>query len=224
MMPVNWDNEDLLINREERVAIMVIDGKCSEEDAQIMRDTYGPQELRVMPNGIDARAIRFVTPKERIQIQQALGKDPQRWMALFMGSDHAPNREAVNAIVAVAPQCPEIDFVVMGSVCKCLEGQSLPSNVRCTGLVSDAEKAQYLAMADIGLNPMKGGSGTNLKMAEYAAAGLWMVSTEYGARGFWDCGVHYTPVSWETLASDLNVLPCSHPRNEKTSLIKPMFR
>ena len=43
-------------------------------------------------------------------------------------------------------------------------------------------------------------------MAEYAAAGLWMVSTEFGARGFWECGVHYTSVSWETLATDLNAL------------------
>ena len=37
--------------------------------------------------------------------------------------------------------------------------------------------------ADIGLNPMVSGSGTNLKIPEYLAFGLAVLSTNFGARG-----------------------------------------
>ena len=176
---------------------------CSEDDGQVMRTLYGEAVQAVIPNGIDAQAIRFMGPHERVVHQASVGKDVMRPMALFMGSDHAPNRDAVDAILSLAQGCPQIDFVILGSVGKHLKQVSLPKNLRCTGVVSEAEKAEYLALADIGLNPMKGGSGTNLKMAEYAAAGLWLVSTEFGARGFWEAGVHYHAVRWDHLQSDV---------------------
>jgi glycosyltransferase involved in cell wall biosynthesis len=40
-----------------------------------------------------------------------------------------------------------------------------------------------LAMSDVALNPMRLGSGTNLKMLEYAAAGLPIITTPHGVRG-----------------------------------------
>jgi len=40
-----------------------------------------------------------------------------------------------------------------------------------------------LGAADVALNPMASGSGTNLKMLEYCAAGLPVISTPHGARG-----------------------------------------
>jgi glycosyltransferase involved in cell wall biosynthesis len=188
---------------------------CSEEDGQAMRALYGERSQRVIPNGIDPRLIQFIAPKDRLILQQKASKSLSRLMALFMGSDHAPNREALDAILKAAPLCPNIDFVVMGSVGKYLEKQILPENLRCTGLISDAEKAQYLAIADIGLNPMRGGSGTNLKMSEYAAAGLWMVSTKFGARGFWEAGVHYSQVRYDHLAIDLQALLQSQVHQER---------
>jgi glycosyltransferase involved in cell wall biosynthesis len=43
--------------------------------------------------------------------------------------------------------------------------------------------APWLAAADLALNPMISGSGSNLKLFEYLAAGLPVVSTSFGVRG-----------------------------------------
>jgi glycosyltransferase involved in cell wall biosynthesis len=40
-----------------------------------------------------------------------------------------------------------------------------------------------LSIADVALNPMRSGTGTNLKMLDYMAAGVPVISTEFGARG-----------------------------------------
>jgi len=52
-----------------------------------------------------------------------------------------------------------------------------------TGVVDDSTKNILLSIADVALNPMLSGSGTNLKMLEYFAAGIPVVSTEFGVRG-----------------------------------------
>ena len=41
----------------------------------------------------------------------------------------------------------------------------------------------YLSIADIAINPMLNGSGTNLKMLDYMANGIPVISTKVGARG-----------------------------------------
>jgi len=46
-----------------------------------------------------------------------------------------------------------------------------------------------LSCAQVALNPVQSGSGSNLKMAEYAAAGLPIVSTPFGCRGLELAGV-----------------------------------
>nr|HPQ38742.1 glycosyltransferase family 4 protein [bacterium] len=49
--------------------------------------------------------------------------------------------------------------------------------------IDEAEKDRALAVADVALNPVLSGSGTNLKILEYAAAGLPTVTTPVGIRG-----------------------------------------
>ncbi|MDB5066600.1 MAG: putative glycosyltransferase, partial [Chloroflexi bacterium] len=51
------------------------------------------------------------------------------------------------------------------------------------GELPDSLKRSLLWTADLGLNPMLSGSGTNLKLVEYFAAGLPAVSTPLGTRG-----------------------------------------
>ena len=52
------------------------------------------------------------------------------------------------------------------------------------------------------LNPMVSGSGTNLKMLEYAAAGLPIVSTFFGGRGgILQEGTHYVGAEIEDFAA-----------------------
>ncbi|HET8877630.1 MAG TPA: glycosyltransferase, partial [Casimicrobiaceae bacterium] len=61
-----------------------------------------------------------------------------------------------------------------------------PVNVRLVGKLSEEDKLQYLQSADIAVNPMFAGSGTNIKMFDFMAAGLPVVATSMGARGI--CG------------------------------------
>jgi glycosyltransferase involved in cell wall biosynthesis len=51
------------------------------------------------------------------------------------------------------------------------------------GEVSDAVKVMVLSPVDVALAPLMSGSGTNLKVVEYLAAGVPVVSTLVGLRG-----------------------------------------
>jgi glycosyltransferase involved in cell wall biosynthesis len=55
--------------------------------------------------------------------------------------------------------------------------------VELLGPVSNAKRAILLGGADVALNPMLSGTGSNLKMLDYFAAGIPVVSTPFGARG-----------------------------------------
>lgn len=55
--------------------------------------------------------------------------------------------------------------------------------MRGLGRVSQAELAVLLASVDVALNPMTSGSGSNLKMLDYTASGVPVLTTPFGNRG-----------------------------------------
>ncbi len=152
----------------------------SKEDGARMRQLYGDIRPEHLPNGVDVVRVAFTGVRQRLAAKQRLGI--AGFTALFMGSWHGPNIEAVELIAAMAGRCPEVDFLLMGSVCNC-PLPSLPANLHLLGVLSEEEKACLMAGVDLALNPMESGSGTNLKMLEYAAAGILIVSSEFGNRG-----------------------------------------
>lgn len=157
---------------------------CSTEDASRMRELYAmdpDKRIVIVPNGINLRAVPHRVAPVKAKRRSLVGA--QRPLALFMGSAHGPNIEAARLIIAAAEQVPELDFVIMGSVCHALADDRRPPNVGLVGVVSNEEKAMWLDLAEYGLNPILSGSGTNLKLVEYAAAGVLIVGTEFGARG-----------------------------------------
>ena len=157
---------------------------CSEADADRLAEVYDVPRARigVIPNGVDVSEVTFTPPEERETAKARLGL-AGRTLVLFMGSLHQPNVEALETLIAVAHTCPDLDFLIMGNVCQAACLQAASANVHPLGLVSEREKQRWLATADIGFNPMLSGSGTNLKILDYAAAGLVIVSTPFGARG-----------------------------------------
>jgi glycosyltransferase involved in cell wall biosynthesis len=68
----------------------------------------------------------------------------------------------------------------------------LPANVKIMGEVNGETLADIYRAADFGFNPMTMGSGTNIKMLDFMAAGLTIVTTPTGARGLDGAdGVHW---------------------------------
>ncbi|MEW5973242.1 MAG: glycosyltransferase family 4 protein [Pseudomonadota bacterium] len=182
---------------------------CSEDDRARLSELYGiaPASILIVPNGVDTQATPYTDPQGRQQRKAKLGLSDQR-IALFMGSWHHPNVEAVQHIHALAPRCPSWLFVILGSVGKAPELAHPPANVIHTGIVSDREKHIWLSLSDIALNPMSSGGGTNLKMPEYAAAGVPVLTTPHGRRGqALEAGEHCLEAPIQDFQDILNNLP-----------------
>ncbi len=142
----------------------------------------------LVPNGVDLRAIPFTPGPERRErsrrVLHQMKADQYRHLALFVGSAHPPNVDAAEAILDFAPELRTVMFVLLGGHTEKLSGRGVPENVVPMGSVPEQTLRTLLRSADVALNPMRRGSGSNLKVAEAFAAGLPMVTTETGARGF----------------------------------------
>src|SRR5439155_1549071 len=78
----------------------------------------------------------------------------------------------------LAARTPGWTFLVVGSVGRPADSAG---RVRVTGAVDDV--LPFLRAADVALNPMTEGGGVNLKVPEYLAMGLPVVTTRFGMRG-----------------------------------------
>lgn len=157
---------------------------CSQEDLERFHRVYEfPYErLRVVPNGVMAFARVIPDSPERLEIRRSLSILESDFVAIFIGSAYKPNVEAAQFIIdELSVALPDVLFVIAGGVSGGLT--SSRSNVRLTGAIDDDERHRWLAAADIAVNPMFSGSGTNIKMFDYMAYGLSTVATEIGARG-----------------------------------------
>ena len=158
---------------------------CSESDRDDLCRIYGVDSSRlvIVPNGVDTGAIGFTPPATKAQLKAEFGLAGQR-IALFLGSWHPPNLEAAEVVFEIARATPDVKFLLAGSQCRALSDRPRPANVGLIGVVDDETLAALLALADVALNPMVGGSGTNLKLATYLAAGVPVITTPIGARGY----------------------------------------
>ena len=158
---------------------------CSADDRDELCRLYGVESDRVVivPNGVDTEAVPFTPPGARRHRKAAFGLDGQR-LALFVGSWHPPNLEAAEALFRIAAATPGVKFLLVGSQCLPLADRPRPANVGLMGVVDEETLTVLLALADVALNPMLGGSGTNLKLATYLAAGVPVITTPVGARGY----------------------------------------
>ncbi len=175
-----WANRTLFaLERElmERADLVLF---CSREDHERAIGKFGlsGERFRTAPNGADIASVQVPDMAERLAAKRSLGLD-NRPTALFAGSCWQPNIEAAQKIVLLAHQMPEVTFLVIGRVGEALHG--LPENVQAPGFVPALRR--YAAAADLALNPMFSGSGSNIKVFDYLAHGLPVVSTPFGARG-----------------------------------------
>jgi glycosyltransferase involved in cell wall biosynthesis len=159
---------------------------CSEADKEQFVKLYqvNPDKIEVFPNGVNCSDLQPTDKSLRKQLREKM-KITQS-VAVFVGSEYQPNIEAGKYIIEVlAARCPDILFLIVGGAGNTLEDKKR-ANVRIYGIVSDDEKKSLLAVSDIAINPVITGSGTNIKMFDFMAAGLPTITTPAGARGIID--------------------------------------
>jgi len=105
-------------------------------------------------------------------------------LLVFSGSRFAPNLEALEMIKAFCAR--EIGFLTHERVRILALGSMNDRPYREGPLIATGrvpEVLPYFAAADAGLNPIVSGSGANVKLFEYLAARLPVISTQFGVRG-----------------------------------------
>lgn len=156
----------------------------SVRDKEEFKDRYESNaEYYVLPNSTYRKNLRDTTHVYAPDLRSKYGISTDSTVCLFVGSNYEPNVEAVNHILEMATEIQErrgtVHFVIVGSVGESID--DIPSNVTVTGFVNEIES--HFDMADIALNPIESGSGTNVKLIDYLARGIPTITTSFGARG-----------------------------------------
>lgn len=202
--------EARLVLRAERVWAV------SDENRLRFASLFGREAgtMELAPNGTHVPPDAWLEAPRRAVLKSRLGL-ADRPLAIFVASYHGPNLPAADDVLALAEACPDWTFALVGSVCHHLEGRALPSNLLAVGVVHENVLRALLRAADVGLNPMRSGSGTNLKMLDYAGHGLLVLSTPVGARGLaFEADRHYLEREVDGFAEALRALAsqCPSPR------------
>ena len=157
---------------------------CSEHDKEFFEKHARIGRSVLVPNGTNVRRFRGIESL-RGGARRALGVTDDVRMFLFTASKWGPNHEAFEYLAEFAKNNAEllrregIHLFVVGNVTA--KPLRLPG-FTATGRVESVEP--YFAAADAALNPVDTGAGTNVKMSEFIAARLPILTTRFGARGF----------------------------------------
>jgi glycosyltransferase involved in cell wall biosynthesis len=174
LLPIVAEVEALACARARRVVCV------SRQDEEQFARRVAAEKIAVVANGVDVGAY-----ENGADLGEARALLRGRPVAVFLGSGHPPNVEAVRFILErLAPENPDVLFLVVGTAGDAVRHHPRPANVLLCGAVSAAEKVRLLQLADVAINPMRSGGGSSLKVADYLAAGLPLLSTPIGLRGF----------------------------------------
>jgi glycosyltransferase involved in cell wall biosynthesis len=144
------------------------------EDAAYLRSYSPGAHIHAIPIGID--------PDEFAPLPE----EPARPLeVLFVGNfRHTPNLEAAEFLIRqIAPQFPDIPFVIPGSHVPDAFHREAPGNVSFPGYVPDT-RTLYRRPNTIVVAPLFSGTGQRVKLLEAFAMACPVVTTSIGAMGF----------------------------------------
>jgi hypothetical protein len=179
---------------------------CAEEDQAFFRAHDGESLLRlpIIRCGVDPQ-LYATSAEMRLQTRAQLGLSDEDWLLIFSASNFGPNYEALRDIEEFC--LAEADFLAQSRVHILVVGSVSAQAYRRGALVVTGrvpEVLPYFAASDAGINLVTRGSGSNVKIFEYLAARLPILSTIVGVRG-------------TQLTAFADYLPCS--RNDLKEVI-----
>jgi glycosyltransferase involved in cell wall biosynthesis len=180
----NWLQKVMTHNEKKAVEKADLLICVSEDDKCEFQNEYNVQcPVCVAPNGVYESAIREHNPENGQPVIEKHEIGRESFVGLFVGSDYGPNNDAVEQMIELLEAYPDkfanFHFLIVGSVSDTITDP--PDNVTAAGFVDDIEP--YYDAADIAVNPMRFGGGTNIKLFDYFARSLPVVSTPFGIRG-----------------------------------------
>ncbi len=157
---------------------------CSEKQKDDFINLYKSPDKKILiiPNGSNINKEH--NKKNKDDCRKKLSILPKEKTILFIGSYYKPNIDAVKFIIKKASFTQnEFKFLIAGAVSEFFTAKKLPPNIVFLGSLSEQGLSDALTAADIAINPVFNGSGTNIKMLDYMSYGLPVITTECGARG-----------------------------------------
>jgi hypothetical protein len=158
---------------------------CAEDDRAFFQahDSQSRLTLPMIRCGVDPNLYSFSIGM-RSQMRAKLGLSDGDWVLVFSGSGFAPNVEALREIKEFCRA--EAEFMARSRVFILVIGSVSSEAYRDGALIVTGpvpEVLPYFAASDAGLNMVTRGSGSNVKLFEYLAARLPVISTVFGVRG-----------------------------------------
>lgn len=158
---------------------------CAPEDQAFFRqhDAAGRCVIPIVGSAVDPLAYQ-VAAGVRESVRAELGIADDELLIAFSGSRFGPNITALAELRAFCER--EAGFLAEQRIRFLVLGSIEPAAYREGALIATGRVAEippYLAAADAGFNPVTTGSGANVKIFEYLAARLPVLSTRFGARG-----------------------------------------
>lgn len=169
----------------ERMAVNSVDHiiVVSGRDKSLFIEKYGLEEkkITIIPSG--SNKIDMESLLERAEIREKLGYKADDILVIFHGTySYPPNKEAIDSINDyIAPEFEKDG----GNVRFVIAGNGVPKfnrkNIDFIGFADDIYS--LLHASDIAIVPILNGGGTRLKILDYMAVGLPIVTTKKGIEG-----------------------------------------
>ena len=177
---------------------------CTAADGKRLAHLYGSlNELAVISNGFDEGEIWNPPRPGRDESRAKLGLKPEELAILFIGGPALHNRRAVQFLEhELLPRLGRPARLVIAGECA-----QPRRNGRVLALGRVDRLSPLFAAADVAVNPVQWGSGSNVKLAEYLAAGVPVVTTPVGLRGYEAFAHLVTVAELDEFADALRVTP-----------------
>ncbi len=139
-------------------------------------------------------------------------------VVLFCGSDFYANQEALRFMTKdVIPLLDEDIIVILlgtiGQYFKKIYPQGF-RNIIALGFVENIQEIYFVT--DLAINPVMSGGGANVKIIDYLAAGLEIISTPFGMRGYDDMIDQVYICAVKAMAKEINHF-FKQPRKKKNT-------